>query len=115
MVGRLKVGNQIRQTHIRFRNITDYEAYISAIDPDYELEDSFFNGYIYKMMTAQFNKVNKSQYGSGCDFKHEIFEYRGNNCIITTKGFCFVNCNDFLTGQNYKQQNLDFIKSEQRR
>ena len=26
MVGSLKVGDQFRQTHIRFRNITDYEA-----------------------------------------------------------------------------------------
>ena len=32
MVGKLKVGDQIRQTHIRFRNIDDYESYINAID-----------------------------------------------------------------------------------
>ena len=32
IVGTLKVGDQIRQTHIRFRNITDFEAYINAFD-----------------------------------------------------------------------------------
>ena len=32
MVGNLKVGDQIRQTQIRFRNISDYEAYINSID-----------------------------------------------------------------------------------
>ena len=77
MVGNLKVGDQIRQTHIRFRNISDYEAYINAIDQDYESEDSIFKGYLYKIDTPQFNLVHRSQYGNVCDFKHEIIEYRG--------------------------------------
>ena len=58
MIGNLKVGDQIRQTHIRFRNISDYEAYINSIDQDYDSEDAIFNGYIYKNETKQFNKVN---------------------------------------------------------
>ena len=61
MVGNLKVGDQIRQTHIRFRNISDYEAYINAIDEGYDAEDAIFKGYIYKLNTPQFNKVNGSQ------------------------------------------------------
>ena len=63
MVGILKVGDKVRQTHLRFRNITDYEAYINAIDERYEAEDAFFNGYIYKLNTPQFSLVNRSQYG----------------------------------------------------
>ena len=51
MIGNLKVGDQIRQTHIRFRNITDYEAFINAIDQVYETADSIFNGYIHKKDT----------------------------------------------------------------
>ena len=74
-----------------------------------------FNGYIYKLNTPQFKKVNRSQYGNGCDFKQKIFEYRGNNCFIPTKRFCFVKSNNFLTGQEYTQQYLDFIRSEKRR
>ena len=58
MVGSLRVGDQKRQTHIRFRSIADYEAYINAIDQDYKSEDSIFNGYIYKIDTPQFNLVN---------------------------------------------------------
>ena len=115
MVGNLKVGDQIRQTHIRFRNMDDFEAYINSIDQDYDSDDSIFNGYIYKVDTPQFNKVNRSQYGNGCDFKHEIIEYRGNNCYIPTKGYCFVKCINFLTGEDYKHQYLEFIRSEQRR
>ena len=45
MVGSLEVGIQIRQTHIRFRNIADYETYINAIDQDYDSEDAIFNGF----------------------------------------------------------------------
>ena len=68
MVGNLKIGDQIRQTHIRFRNMDDFEAYINSIDQDYDSDDSIFNGYIYKINTPQFNKVNRSQYGNGCSF-----------------------------------------------
>ena len=115
MVGNLKVGDQIRQTHVRIRNMDDFEAYINSIDEGYDAEDANFNGYIYKIDTPQFNKVNRSQYGNGCDFKHEIIEYRGNNCFIPTKAYCFIKCINFLTGEDYKQQYLEFIRSEQRR
>ena len=46
MVCRLNIGAQIRTTHIRFRNITDYEAYINSIDEGYDAEDAIFNGYL---------------------------------------------------------------------
>ena len=115
MVGNLKVGDQIRQTHISIRNNNDFEAYINAIDQNYDSEDAIFNGYNYNLDTPKFNKVNGSQYGNGCDFKHEIIEYPGNNCFIPTKGYCFAKCVNFLTGQDYKQKFLDFITSEQRR
>ena len=49
MVGSLKVGDQIRQTHVRFRNMDDFEAYINSIDEGYDAEDAIFNGYIYKI------------------------------------------------------------------
>ena len=115
MVGNLKVGDQIRQTKIRFRNISDYEAYINSIDQDYDSEDATFNGYIYKLNTPQFNKVNRSQYGNGCSFDKIIIEYRGNNCYIPRKGYCFVKCINFLTGRDYKEQFLEFIRNESRR
>ena len=84
MVDNLKVGDEIRQTVIRFRIIDDYESHIDATDHDYELEDAIFSGYDYKINTPQFNKVNRSQCGNGRHFKHEFIEYRGNNCFIPT-------------------------------
>ena len=115
MVGNLKVGDQIRQTHNRFRNIDDFEAYINSIDQDYDTEDSIFNGYIYKLDNPQFNKLNRSQYGNGCSFDKTIVEYQGNNCFIPTKGYCFIKCINYLTGHDYKQQYLDFLRNETRR
>ena len=115
MIGNLKVGDQIRQTHIRFRNMDDFEAHINSIDQDYNSDDSIFNGYIYKVDTPQFNKVNRSQYGNGCSFDKIIIEYRGNNCYIPTKGYCCVKCINYLTGQDYKEQYLEFVRNEKRR
>ena len=43
MIGILSVGDEIRETHIRFKNITDYERYIKAIDEGYEAEYATFN------------------------------------------------------------------------
>ena len=86
MVGYLKVGDQIRQTNIRFRNMDDFEAHIDAIDEGYDAEDAIFNGYIYKLDTVQFKEVNRSQYGNGCSFDKTIVEYRGINCFIPTTG-----------------------------
>ena len=115
MVGTLIVVDQLRQTHIRFRNMIDFETYINSIDEGYDADDSIFNGYIYKINTPKFNKVKWSDFGNGCDFKHEIIEYRGNKCFIPTKGYCFVKCINFLTGQDYKDKYLDFIRNEKRR
>ena len=45
MVGKLSNGDQVRETHIRFRNLDDFESYINSIDEGYDSNDSIFNGY----------------------------------------------------------------------
>ena len=115
LIGNLKVGDQIRKIHSRFRNMNSFESYIKSIDVDYDADDSIFNGYIFKIDTPMFNKVNRSQYGNGCSFDKIIIEYQGNNCYIPTKVYCFIECFNYLTGQDYKQQYLKFIRSEKRR
>ena len=44
MVGNLKVGDQFRQTHIRFRNMDDFKSYINSIDEGYDADDCIFDG-----------------------------------------------------------------------
>ena len=51
MVRNIEVRDQIRQTNTRLREMEDFETYINAIDQDYDSEDAFFNGYIYKLDT----------------------------------------------------------------
>ena len=99
MVGSLDVVDQIQTTDIRFRKITHYEAYINSIGGRYDAEDSIFIGYFYKMNTPQFVLVNRSQNGNACDFEHEIIEYRGKNCFIRKKEYCFVECVNFLSSE----------------
>ena len=42
MVGKLSLGDQIRETHIRFTNIDDFKSYVHAIDEGYEAGDAIF-------------------------------------------------------------------------
>ena len=35
--------------------------------------------------------------------------------LYQLKGYCFVKCINFLTGEDYKEQYLDFIRNEKRR
>ena len=107
-VGKSTVGDEIRETHIRLRNITDYESYINAVDERHEAEESIFTGYIYKLKTPQFNLVERSQYGNGCNFKQQFFEYRGKNCYVPSNGYCFIKCINHLTKSDYKEQYLEF-------
>ena len=59
--GKSSIGDQIKRTHIRFRNITEYEHYINAVDEGYDAEDAIFNVFLYKINTLQFNLVIRSQ------------------------------------------------------
>ena len=51
MIRKMSVGDEVRQTHIRFWNNTDYEQYINSIDLWFDSSDVFFNGSFYKIDT----------------------------------------------------------------
>ena len=70
---------------------------------------------LYKLYTPEFNRVNKSQYGRGSDFKQDIVEHAGYSCYIPTSSNCFVNCPNHLTDKDYMKEVLIFIRTEQRR
>ena len=68
MIGELK-----QKTNFRFRNVDDFETYINAIDNGgYDSEDVLFRGWLCKLNTAEFNKVNRSHYARGTLFKRNI-------------------------------------------
>ena len=110
------IGEIEQKTNIRFKNVDDFETYINAIDDGgYDSEDVLFTGWLYKLNTPEFNKVNRSQYARGTDFKQDIVEYIGNNCYIPTSGNCFMKCINFFTKKDYTEEFLTFIRTEQRR
>ena len=81
LIGSMLVGEIEQKTNIRFKNVDDFENYINAIDNSgYDSEDVIFIGWLYKLNTPEFKKVNRSQYGRGTDFKQDIVDYIGNNC-----------------------------------
>ena len=91
LIGSMLVGEVEQKTNIRFKNVDDFESYFNAIDNSgYGSEDVFFTGWLYKLNTPEFKKVNRSQYGRATDFKQDIVDLIGNNCYIPTSGKCFI-------------------------
>ena len=116
LIGDMLVGEIVQKTNIRFKNVDDFESYINAIDNGgYDAEDVIFTGWLYKLNTPEFKKVNRSRYGKGTDFKQDIVEYIGNNCYIPTSGMCFLKCINRFTKKDYTEEFLTFIRTEQRR
>ena len=114
--GSMLVGEIEQKTNVRFKNVDDFESYFNAIDDSgYDSEDFIFTGWLYKLNTLEYKKVNRSQYGRGTDFKQDIVEYIGNNCYIPTNGNCFIKCINYFTKKDYTQEFLTFIRTEQRR
>ena len=72
MIGKLQVGEHIRETQISFTKNFEFEAFISAIDMEYDSEGAIFLSCFYKIDRPQFKLVNKSGYGEGTDFKQDI-------------------------------------------
>ena len=107
LIGSMLVGEIEQKTNIRFKNVDDFERYNNAIDNSgYDTEDVIFTGWLYKLNTLEFKKVNRSQYGKGTDFKQDIVEYIGNNCYIPTSGNCFIKCINYFTKKDFTEEFL---------
>ena len=72
--GLLIIGHNEFETNSRFKNMDHFESYINTIDVDYDSEDGFFTGYIYKLNTPQFNVVKRSAYDKGTSYMQKIVE-----------------------------------------
>ena len=105
LIGSMLVCEIEQKTNVRFKNVDDFENYINAIhNSGYDSEDCIFKGWLYKLNTLEFKKVNRSQYGRGTDFKQDIVEYIGNNCYIPTSGSCFIKCINYYTRKDYTEE-----------
>ena len=96
------VGEIEQRTNIGFKNVYDFESYTNAIDNSgYDSENVIFTGWLYKVNTSDFKKVNRSQFGRGTDFKQDFVEYIGNNSYFPTSGNGFIKCIKYFTKKDY--------------
>ena len=109
----MMIGEIEQNINFRF-GIADYfETYIIAIDNSgYDSEDVIFTAGLFKLNTPDINRINRSQYGRGTDFKHDIVEYTGNNCYIPLSGNCFIKCINCFTNKDYTEEFLTFFRTE---
>ena len=91
LIGLILIGEIEQKANTRSKHAVDFETFYNDIDNGgYDSEDVIFTGWLYKSNTPEFNKVNRSQYGKGTNFKQDIVEFIGNNCYIPISGKCFI-------------------------
>ena len=54
--------------------------------------------------TKTFNKIQRRNYGTGCDSFEKIVEYRGNLCYIPEENDCFRKCLEYIYKKDFSQQ-----------
>ena len=60
MIRSMRLGETEQKTDYRFKNIASFETYNNAIDVDYNSEDVIFTGWLYKLNTPEYTRVNRS-------------------------------------------------------
>ena len=69
------IGELEQITNIRFKSVDNFENYINAIDKGgYDSDDVIFTVWLYNLNTPEFEKLNRSQYRRGTDFKQAFVE-----------------------------------------
>ena len=113
--GSMNIGPIEQKTDVSFKKTGDFESYINAIDIDYDSEDVTLTGYVYKLVTPQFNVVKRSVYAKGTNYMQEIVECRGQNCYIPTSGMRSNKNIKKFTEKGYKGEFSTFIRTEQKK
>ena len=54
-IGSMLIGQIEQKANITFKIFEDFEAYIKALDVDYDSKDVIFTGWLYKLKTPDFN------------------------------------------------------------
>ena len=104
MIGSMLTGI-MEKNHILHLKISRISNHIIQLFDD--SEDVIFTGWLYKLNTTGFNKINSSEYGRGIDFKQIFVEYIGNTCYFPTSGNCFIKRINNVTGKDYKEDSLN--------
>ena len=116
LIGSMLIGDIKQKAKNRFKNIDVLSTYNNSIEKgSNDSDDAIFKGWLFKLNTSEFIKVNRSQDGSGTDFKQDIVENIGKYCYIPTSGNCFITCLICLSGKDYTEEFSTFIRAEHKR
>ena len=85
-----RTGEQ-RQFPVSFFNIGRFNAYRESFNENTKEEDCTFTGEL-SFEHNRFIRINRSEYGTGCNFMFEVKKYEGKNCFIPTNNNCFFKC-----------------------
>ena len=115
LVGEMTINGIKKKTNMRFENYNDIESYIEKTDEKDDGEDVVFEGDAFQPPQPDFKPIKRSNYGKGSNHLFDIQQFFGTNCYIPTGNNCFVKCINYLAGNDYTQQYLDFISEGDRR
>ena len=79
MEGIFLVGDLLKDTHLKFRKITEYYKNVESTDVDCDSADSVFNGKVFKRDTRDFSKVNRCQLRRVNNFEQDVIEVIGKH------------------------------------
>ena len=97
-----------------FEDVEQLDKKIEKINDKYdETLNITFTGELIRY-TKTFNKIQRSNYGTGCDSFKKIVEYRGNLCYIPEENECFRKCLEYIYKKDFSQQYREFFKESQR-
>ena len=97
-----------------FKDAEQLDQRIEKINEHYdETLEITFTGILIKY-TKIFNKVKRSNYGTGCDSFKKIVEYRGNLCYIPEENECFRKCIEFIYKKDYSNEYHEFVIDSKR-
>ena len=97
-----------------FKDAEQLDKRIEKINEHYDESLTItFTGELIKY-TKIFDRVKRSNYGTGCDSFKKIVEYRGNLCYIPEENECFRKCLEFIYKKDFSQHYREFIRESQR-
>ena len=97
-----------------FKNVNALNKWIEKVNDKYdEILNITFTGELFKY-TKTFNKIQRSNYGTGCDSLKKIVESRGNLCYIPAENECFRRSLKLIYKKDFSQENHEFIRESQR-
>ena len=75
--------------------------------------EGLFTGELNKY-TVVFNKVKRSDFGTGYKVFKKIIEHKGEFCFVPPKTECFRKCTEFIFKKDFSQQYCEVIQHSYR-